>query len=292
MLYDYIIVGAGSAGCVLANRLSEDPSCSVLLLEAGGKGNFKTEIPGAYGTLHNSVVDWAFWTEPQSYVNDRRLFIPRGKVLGGCSTTNAMAYVRGNPEDYNQWAELGNKSWSYQELLPYFKKSENNESFDEPFHSKKGLLNVGFAKYPSNLSKIFLEACIENGILITEDYNGNTQLGTSLLQFTIKNNRRQSTHTAFLKPVINRSNLTVLTNAFVKRVIIKQGKAFGVELMRGKSTNEVVYCKKEVIVAAGAIKSPQLLLLSGIGEPATLKHAGIDLKLPLHGVGKNLQDHI
>ncbi|HTE28454.1 GMC family oxidoreductase [Flavitalea sp.] len=292
MLYDYIIVGAGSAGCVLANRLSEDPSCSVLLLEAGGKGSLKTEIPGAYGTLHNSSVDWAFWTEPQRYVDDRRLFIPRGKVLGGCSTTNAMAYVRGNPEDYNQWAELGNKGWSYPEVLPYFKKSENNESFDEPYHSKSGSLSIGFAKYPSPLSKIFIEACVENGIPITEDYNGTTQLGTSLLQYTIKNNRRQSTNTAFLKPVMHRSNLTVRTNVLVKRIIIKQDKASGVELITGKATTENMYCKKEVIVSAGAIKSPQLLLFSGIGDYSILKHAGIDMKLSLPGVGKNLQDHI
>jgi choline dehydrogenase len=292
MIYDYIIVGAGSAGCVLANRLSDDPATTVLLLEAGVKGSFKTDIPGAYGTLHNSSVDWAFWTEPQTEVNGRRLFVPRGKALGGCSTTNAMAYVRGNPGDFNQWAELGNKGWGYQDVLPYFKKSENNETFDEPYHSKKGLLNIGFAKYPSPLTKVFLEACVENGIPFNEDYNSAIQPGTSLLQYTIKNNRRQSTYTAFLKPVLTRSNLTVRTNVLVKRIIIEQDKASGVELLTGKTITENVYCKKEVIVSAGAIKSPQLLLLSGIGEDIILKHAKIDLKISLPGVGKNLQDHI
>ncbi|MHA4842775.1 GMC family oxidoreductase [Flavitalea antarctica] len=292
MIYDYIIVGAGSAGCVLANRLSEDPATTVLLLEAGTRGGFKTDIPGAYGTLHNSSLDWAFWTEPQPGVDGRKLFIPRGKALGGCSTTNAMAYVRGNPEDFNEWERLGNKGWSYEDVLPYFKKSENNESFDEPYHSKKGLLNVGFAKYPSPLTRIFLEACIENGIPLNEDYNSPVQAGTSLLQYTIKNNRRQSTYTAFLKPVIMRSNLTVRTNVLVKRIIIEKDKAAGVECLSGKTTTEKIYCKKEVIVSAGAIKSPQLLLLSGIGEDRVLNQANTELKVSLPGVGKNLQDHI
>ncbi|CAN5281817.1 hypothetical protein BH11BAC6_BH11BAC6_14400 [soil metagenome] len=146
MQFDYIIIGAGSAGCILANRLTEDTSCNVLLLEAGGKGNSKINIPGAYGTLHRTAVDWAFQTEPQQFVNNRKLYIPRGKVLGGCSSTNAMAYVRGNAADYNEWASLGNKGWSYKEVLPYFKKSEHHELFGEPFHAKDGLLNISFAK--------------------------------------------------------------------------------------------------------------------------------------------------
>src|SRR3954453_1335224 len=190
MTYDYIVVGAGSAGCVLANRLTENASRTVLLLEAGGKGSFQTGIPGAYPMLHNSAVDWAFWTEPQLHVNNRKLFIPRGKVLGGCSTTNAMAYVRGNPGDYDQWAALGNKGWCYEDVLPYFKKSEHHEVFNEPFHSQKGLLNVSFAKYPSPLSRIFIEACVESGIASNADYNGDSQLGAGMLQYTIKNNKR------------------------------------------------------------------------------------------------------
>jgi choline dehydrogenase len=292
MRYDYIIVGAGSAGCVLANRLTEEPSRTVLLLEAGGKANFQTNIPGAYPTLHRSAVDWAFWTEPQPNVLNRKLFIPRGKVLGGCSTTNAMAYVRGNPQDYDHWAALGNKGWSYKEVLPYFIKSEHHEEFGEPFHSQQGLLHVSFAKYPSPLSKVFIEACAECGIPYNADYNSDRQFGASLLQYTIKNNKRQSTATAFLQPAMQRSNLALLTNTLVKRVLIEKNKAVGVELLTSKTASEEVYCNKEVIVSAGAIKSPQLLLLSGIGDASTLKHAGIEMQLHLPGVGSNLQDHV
>jgi len=292
MQFDYIIIGAGSAGCVLANRLTEDSSYNVLLLEAGGKGNRTINIPGAYGTLHNTAVDWAFFTEPQPYVNNRRLFVPRGKVLGGCSTTNAMAYVRGNPQDYNEWASFGNNGWSYTEVLSYFKKSEHHERFDEPYHSKKGLLNVSFAKYPSPLTKVFTEACAEAGIQYNEDYNGEVQLGASLLQYTIKDNRRHSTATAFLAPAMRRSNLTVRTKVIVKQILIENDNAVGVEFFTGRTTIEKAYCNKEVILSAGTIQSPHLLLLSGIGDKETLANAGIDMKLSLPGVGKNLQDHV
>ncbi|MFL5788682.1 MAG: GMC family oxidoreductase [Flavisolibacter sp.] len=292
MLYDYIIIGAGSAGCVLANRLTEDPLCNVLLLEAGGKGNFKTAIPGAYSTLHNTSVDWAFWTEPQTQLGNRKLFIPRGKVLGGCSTTNAMAYVRGNPEDYNEWAKLGNEGWSFKEVLPYFKKSEHHEVLNGNYHSQEGPLYVSFAQYASPISKLFIEACIEKGIPYNNDYNGESQFGVSMLQYTIKNNKRQSSATAFLKPVKQRQNLTVRTNSLVRRILFENDKAVGVELLTGKTTSEKIRCQKEVIVSAGAIKSPHLLMLSGIGEEASLKKAGIEVKFPLPGVGQNLQDHV
>jgi choline dehydrogenase len=292
MQFDYIIIGAGSAGCVLANRLTEDSSCKVLLLEAGGKGNGIINIPGAYGTLHRTSVDWAFYTEQQPYVNNRRLFIPRGKVLGGCSSTNAMAYVRGNPEDYNEWAALGNKGWSYREVLPYFKKSEHHERFDEPYHNKRGLLNVSFAQHPSTLTKVFTEACAEAGIHYNDDYNGEDQLGAGMLQYTIKNNRRHSTATAFLMPAMLRSNLVVRTKVMVKQIIIENESAVGVEFFSGHTITEKVYCNKEVILSAGAIQSPHLLLLSGIGDKATLMNARIDMKLSLPGVGRNLQDHV
>lgn len=292
MSYDYLIIGAGSAGCVLANRLSEDPSCSVLLIEAGGKGPLHLNIPGAYGILHRSKVDWGFHTEPQLQVNNRSLYIPRGKVLGGCSSTNAMAYVRGNSGDYNEWSALGNKGWSYDEVLPYFKKSEQHELFGEPYHSRQGLLPVSFAKSPSPLSRIFLEACEECGIPRNEDYNGANQSGAGMLQYTIKKNKRQSTAVAFLFPVLYRKNLKVLTNTLVKQILLEKEKAIGVEVVTGNSISEKILCNKEVIVSAGAVKSPQLLLLSGIGERNQLENAGIDLKLELPGVGNNLQDHI
>ena len=292
MKFDYIIVGAGSAGCVLANRLSEDPLCNVLLLEAGGKGNSKINIPGAYGILHKTNVDWAFETEPQPFLNNRRLFVPRGKVLGGCSSTNAMAYVRGNAEDYHEWATLGNTGWSYHEVLPYFKKSENHEHFGEPFHAKNGLLNICFAKYPSPLSKIFIDACMESGIEYNEDYNGPSQNGASMLQYTMKNSERCSTATAFLFPARKRSNLTIRTSVLVKQIIIEKNKATGVEFFTGKTSTERVYCNKEVILSAGSMQSPQLLMLSGIGDPVTLTKANIDYKISLPGVGQNLQDHV
>ncbi len=293
MPYDYIIIGAGSAGCVLANRLTEDSNCTVLLLEAGGADN-KTEIhiPGAYTKLNHSEVDWAFWTEPQKYIGNRKLYIPRGKTLGGCSSTNAMAYVRGNKEDYNEWAALGNAGWSYEEVLPYFKRSENHEQFGEPYHGETGPLNVTLSKQPSELGPVFVEACAECGIPINNDYNGENQLGASMMQFTIKNNKRHSTATAFLKPAMKRSNLTVRTNVHVSCILIEDGRAVGVEVITSHSNSERINCAKEVILSAGAIQSPQILMLSGIGDPAELSKQGIDIKFPLPGVGKNLQDHV
>jgi choline dehydrogenase len=291
MVYDFVIVGAGSTGCVLANRLTEDPACKVLLLEAGGSAGFLSNIPGAYGTLHNSAIDWAFWTEPQTHVGNRKLFIPRGKALGGCSTTNAMAYARGNQEDYNEWAALGNEGWSFQDILPYFIKSEHHEVFDGIYHSQEGPLHISFAKQPSRLSKQFVEACVEKAIPFNEDYNGEMQLGASLLQYTIRNNKRQSTATAFLRPAMRRPNLFIRTNALVKQILIENGRAAGVEVLTGKGT-EKISCRKEVVVSAGAIKSPQLLLLSGIGDREILRQSGIEVKLDLPGVGHNLQDHV
>ena len=292
MSYDYIIVGAGSAGCVLANRLTEDLSCKVLLLEAGGKGNFLVNIPGAYSVLHRSAVDWAFWTEPQSHVLSRKLFIPRGKVLGGSSSTNAMAYVRGNAADYDEWSSLGNKGWSYNEVLPYFIKSEKHQTKGAPYHGTDGPLYVSFARNPSPLNQSFLEACSKNGIPFNEDYNGANQEGGSMLQFTIKDNRRQSTATAFLLPAMKRLNLEVRTHATVKQLFIDQDRVKGIELITGKSTTEKIYCTKEVILSAGAIKSPHLLQLSGIGDKDMLQDASVPVKHHLPGVGQNLQDHI
>lgn len=292
MLYDYIIVGAGSAGCVLANRLSEDPSCKVLLLEAGGKNRFHTTIPGAYAMLHRSPIDWAFWTEPQPHVDDRKLFVPRGKVLGGSSTTNAMAYVRGNALDYDEWSTLGNEGWSYNEVLPYFRKSEHYEEPASPFHGKQGPLYTSLAKHPSPMSSAFLKACAENGIPYNEDYNGETQWGAGMLQYTIKNNRRQSTATAFLDPVNHRGNLTIRTYAPVNKIILTEGRAAGVEIATSRRKSEHVFCSKEVIVSAGSIKSPQLLMVTGIGDPAQLSRVGVDPIVNLPGVGANLQDHI
>lgn len=291
--YDYIIIGAGSAGCVLANRLSADPGNKVLLIEAGGPDKkFKIGIPAAYGNLHRSEVDWGFVTEPQHCINDRKIYLPRGKIVGGCSSTNAMAYVRGNRNDYDEWAALGNKGWAYDDVLPYFKKSEHNEDIDNEYHGKNGLLNITYAKYfQTPFAAAFVEACKESGIPGNNDYNGANQEGAGLFQFTIKKGRRHSAATAFLKPIINRSNLTTITNALARQVVIAKDRAVAVEYMKGAGI-EKVYASKEIILSAGAFQSPQLLMLSGIGDADELKKLGIPVKKDLPGVGKNLQDHL
>ena len=292
-MYDYIIIGAGSAGCVLANRLSEDPSVKVLLLEAGGKDTKpEIHIPAAYGQLNFSKVDWGFHTEPQENVNNRCLYQPRGKTLGGSSSTNAMAYVRGNRQDYDDWAVMGAKGWNYENVLPYFKKSENNEQLSDKFHAQNGPLNVTFPqKYRTPLAEAFIKGCVENGIPETKDYNGERQEGASFFQFTIKNGQRHSTAQAFLKPILSRPNLTVMTKTHVKRIVIKDKKAVAVEVLKNGQV-ETINGQKEVILSAGAFGSPQILMLSGVGAKAELTKHGIEILHELPGVGQNLHDHL
>ena len=297
MNYDYIIVGAGSAGCVLANRLSANPALSVLLLEAGGPDTKpEIHIPAAYTKLHGSAVDWGFWTEPQQALNHRRMYQPRGKTLGGCSSTNAMAYVRGNRADYDEWAALGNQSWGYENVLPYFIRSEHNEQYDQldsHYHGSQGPLNVTYAThFQTPLAGTFVNACVESGIQANTDYNGREQTGAGLFQFTIKNGRRHSAAAAFLKPVLNRPNLKVITHAHTTQVLIQQDRAVGVEFAVGKNQTQQAMARKEVLVSAGAFQSPQLLMLSGIGPAEALRSAGIAVKKEIPGVGQNLQDHI
>ncbi len=295
MIYDYIIIGAGSAGCVLANRLSANPANKVLLIEAGGPDKkMEIHIPAGYAKLHRSKVDWGgYWTEPQQHALNRKIYLPRGKVLGGCSSTNAMAYVRGNKEDYNDWAAMGNSGWSYEEVLPYFKKSENNEDIANAYHGQSGELTVGFAKrFNTPFASAFINACNQCGFAKNNDYNGAQMEGAGPFQFTIKDGKRQSSAVAFLKPVISRTNLTVMTNTYTKKIIIENDKAVGVEVMTGKNTAQQIRTSKEIILSAGSFASPQLLLLSGIGDKEELNALGIACIKHLPGVGKNLQDHL
>jgi choline dehydrogenase len=282
MVFDYIIIGAGSAGCVLANRLSEDPSLQVLLLEAGNRDKkLEIHIPAGYAKLHRSEVDWGFETEPQTNLNNRRIYLPRGKTLGGCSSTNAMAYIRGNKEDYNDWAKLGAPGWDYNSVLPYFKKSEHNEQIaqlDARFHGQEGLLNVTYSQnFRTTYAEAFIKACVDAGIPENQDFNGAEQEGAGFFQFSIKNNKRCSAAAAYLHPILNRPNLKVITGAVASEILIE---------------TQTAKANKEVILSAGAFQSPQLLMLSGIGAADELKKHGIACKKDLPGVGKNLQDHL
>jgi len=294
--FDYIIIGAGSAGCVLANRLSKNPKNTVLVIEAGGPDkNMNIHIPGAYTKVHKSKEDWGFWTEEQANVLQRKIYLPRGKTLGGSSSTNAMAYVRGNAADYDGWEALGNSGWGYKDILPYFKRAENNanaDHLDKEYHGTKGELDVTLpTTFQTPFVKGFIAACAAIGIPTNSDYNGAKQEGAGVVQSTIKDGKRASGAVAFLKPVMHRSNLTTITQAQVEKIIINDKKAEGIQYTHGKKT-VTAYAQKEIILSAGAFHSPQLLMLSGIGEAAELKKHGIDCLHELKGVGKNLQDHL
>jgi len=289
--YDYVIVGAGSAGCVLASRLSEDPDTRVLLLEAGGPDRRREiRIPAAYSKLFKSALDWNFSTEPEPYLHNRRLYWPRGKVLGGSSAINAMIYIRGNRLDYDHWASLGNDGWSFADALPYFKRSENQERGASEFHGVGGPLCVSDLCCVNPLTRVFLAAANELGFAANSDFNGATQLGAGLYQVTQKNGSRHSAADAFLRPAFSRPNLRVVTAAHATRILIDNHRATGVEFLRN-GTAETVRAEREVILCGGAVNSPQLLLLSGIGPADELVCVGVHSVHDLPGVGKNLQDH-
>ncbi len=296
MTFDYIIIGAGSAGCVLANRLSASGEYKVLLLEAGGKDkDINIHIPGAYSKIHRSAIDWKLWTTPQAHVDDRKFYLPRGKTLGGCSSTNAMAYVRGNHDDYDRWSKMGCEGWDAKSVLPYFKKSEGNantDQLDDGYHSSTGELGVGYAQYfETPLAQAFIDAARSIGLPDNVDYNGKTQNATSKFQFTIKNGKRQSAAVAFLNPAKKRANLKIKTQCHVSKINVKNDKAHGVTIIHKGKTQDIS-CTKEVILSAGTFHSPQILQLSGIGPKDVIEKQGLTLIKELNGVGQNLQDHL
>ena len=291
--FDYIIVGAGSAGCVLANRLSADPACSVLLIEAGGKDrNPLFRLPMLMGKLfHSGIYNWRYHTAPVPSLDGRSLYWPRGKVLGGSSTINGMIYVRGNRHDYDRWAQMGLAGWSYDEVLPAFRRSEEHVERDGAFHGIGGELTVCRARGANPLFDVFVEAGRQAGHPVNDDFNGAEQQGIGRYDFTIRRGKRCSASTAFLRPIRHRRNLAIVTDSLVRRVVVEGDHATGVEVAHGSRALNI-RAEREVILCAGTVNSPQLLMLSGIGPGDELRQHGIQVIHELPGVGRNLQDHV
>ncbi|HEY6253629.1 MAG TPA: choline dehydrogenase [Candidatus Angelobacter sp.] len=290
-MYDYIIVGAGSAGCVLANRLTEDPSVKVLLLEAGGPDSKREiHIPVAFSKLFRTPCDWSFYTEAEPQLENRKLYWPRGKVLGGSSSLNAMIYIRGNRLDYENWCELGNPGWSFAEVLPYFKKSQNQERGASEYHATGGPLNVCDLRCVNPMSQAFVDAAEQTGFRRNPDFNGDSQEGFGIYQVTQQKGRRHSAAAAFLRPAMTRPNLKVLTNVHVSGILFEGRSAVGVSFHQDDRSRQE-RAGREVILSSGAIGSPHILLLSGIGPADQLRQFSIPVVCDLPGVGSNLQDH-
>jgi len=290
--FDYIVVGAGSAGCVLAARLTEGGKHSVLLLEAGGRdSSFWIHIPVGYGkTITDPSVNWKFETEPNPALNGRRIYWPRGKVLGGSSSINGLIYIRGQAEDYDHWRQLGNVGWSHEDVLPYFRKAEDQENGADRYHGVGGPLSVTNLRERNPLCDAFIGSAGAQGIARNDDFNGATQEGAGYFQATVRNGRRASAATAYLRPAMRRSNLSVVTGAHAERILFDGRRASGVRYRHDGMPVEA-RARREVILAAGSVKSPQLLMVSGIGDATALAGHGISPLHNLPGVGGNLQDH-
>ena len=291
--FDTIVVGAGSAGCVLANRLSADPERSVLLVEAGGKDrNPLFRLPMLMGRLfHSGIYNWRYHTEPVPELGGRSLYWPRGKVLGGSSTINGMVYVRGNRHDYDRWAQMGLSGWSYDDVLPAFRRSEGHIQREDAYHGTGGELTVCRARGDNPLFDTFIEAGRQAGWPVNDDFNGAEQEGFGRYDFTIRRGKRCSTSTAFLRPIRHRRNLAIVTGCLVRRVVVDGGRASGIEVAQGAETR-TVHAEREVVLCGGTVNTPQILMLSGIGPGDELKRHGIPVIHELPGVGRNLQDHV
>ena len=293
MKYDYIVIGGGSAGCVLANRLTENGRFNVALFEAGKSSDiWKVKMPLAIlYTMHDPKYNWKYYSEPEPYLHNRKLFCPRGKMIGGCSAHNGMVYVRGNPNDFERWASYGIKDWSYENVLPYFRKIETWSEGGNKYRGNKGLLPVNQSKNKNPLFKAFIDSATEAGYEANSDMNGKKQEGFGMYDVTIDKGERASVSKHYLNPAKSRKNLTIFTDSFVEKIIFDGKKAIGIEV-KIKNKVEKVYVNKEVILSGGSINSPQLLLLSGVGPANHLKEKGIEVKHNLQGVGRNLQDHL
>lgn len=291
---DVIIVGAGSAGCALANRLSANPKLRVLLLEAGGRDlNPWIHVPvGYFRTMGDPALDWCYMTEPDPGLNGRRLPWPRGKVLGGSSSLNGLLYVRGQPEDYDRWQQMGNPGWGWDQVLPYFRRSEDQERGEDAFHGTGGPLSVSNARLSRPICDAWVQAAQAAGYPFNPDYNGATQEGVGYFQLTSRNGRRCSSAVAYLNPARGRANLQILTHAQITRILFEGKRAIGVEWRGADSALHTARAQGRIILSAGAIGSPQILMLSGIGNADHLRKLGISPRADLPGVGRNLQDHL